>query len=590
MTSRDPHTYTDLAQARIQHIQLHIRVDFPEHILHVRADYRLDRPVSGEFFLDTRGLDILSVMADGRSLPFELDMDDTILGRRLVLRGLQAASRFSIECTTSEHASALQWLTPAQTAGGKHPYLYSQCYSLHARSLFPCQDTPGVRFTYEAQVEVEEPLVAVMAAENLGVTRADGVCTCRFRMPQPIPSYLFAIAAGDIAFQELGPRTGVYAEPDLLAAAAWEFAENEAKIQRAEQLFGPYRWDRYDILILPPSFPYGGMENPRLTFLSPVFILGTRRMTRIVTHELAHAWTGNLVTNATWEDFWLNEGWTTYAEKRISEVLDGADFTHMDIINDYNTMLEDMEIFGTDARETCLKFSMQGLNPDEVISMIPYVKGHLFLVALERAVGREAFDPFIRRYIEAHNFQSLTTEGFVAFLQANLPAAMQQVDVEAWLYQPGLPGDVPSFHSSLYDQVRSGLQAYQQGNRPTPEQVAAWIPDQVAGFLAGLPAAVPAEDCRYFGQLFKVGERRDSDIHYLYYCRAIHSGCREVWPDVEAYLHRVGRGSYVIPLFRALLKADWSASLARPLFERVRQRYHPIVAGRVSTLLEQAGR
>ena len=247
-------------------------------------------------------------------MAFEKHASDPILGECLCLYLPAGTERFSIACRAPAHADALQWLAAQHTAGGAHPFLFSQCQAIHARSLFPCQDTPSVRFTYEARISVPRGLTVVMAAERTGHGQDGERDVFTFRMPQPIPSYLFALAAGDLVFQRIGERTGVYAEPSVLEAAAWEFGENEQRLEAAERLFGPYLWDRYDLLIMPPSFPYGGMENPRLTFVTPLVILGDRSRTWLITHELAHAWTGNLITNATWEDFWLNEGWTTYAE------------------------------------------------------------------------------------------------------------------------------------------------------------------------------------------------------------------------------------------------------------------------------------
>ena len=325
MTRHDPHSYADLAQGKITHIDLRIKADFEAHILKIEADYQLAEPVSGSFFLDTSKIDLEGAQTNGEALEWEFDEQDELLGERLHLKGLDNASSFTLTFATAPEARALQWLPGVQTAGGEHPFLFSQCQAIHARSVFPCQDTPSVRFTFGAEMEVPEPLTAVMAAEQVEVQERGAKRVFTFKMPQPIPSYLFALGAGNLVFRELGPRTGVYAEPEMIEAAAWEFAENEEKIVEAEKLLGPYLWGRYDLLILPPSFPYGGMENPRLTFLTPTAILGTRGQTALITHELAHAWTGNLVTNATWEDFWLNEGWTTYAETRITEVLEGKD-------------------------------------------------------------------------------------------------------------------------------------------------------------------------------------------------------------------------------------------------------------------------
>ena len=328
MATLDPASYTDLAQGKIKHIDFRIGVDFSTRMLDIEANYQLQGPVQGSLYLDSFKIDLKQARTNGRELEWEFDARDDILGERLHLKGLENDSTFTLMFHTSPEARALQWLNAAQTAGGNYPFLYSQCQAIHARSIFPCQDTPSIRFTYSAEMGVPQGLVAVMAAEQVVALDGSGhgyASVFRFKMPQPIPSYLFALGVGNLVFREFGPRTGIYAEPETIEAAAWEFAENEIKMNEAEKLLGPYLWGLYDLLVLPPSFPYGGMENPRLTFLTPTSILGTRGQTSLITHELAHAWTGNLVTNATWQDFWLNEGWTTYAESRITEVLEGKD-------------------------------------------------------------------------------------------------------------------------------------------------------------------------------------------------------------------------------------------------------------------------
>src|SRR5215212_1798604 len=323
MTLHDPTSYTDLTQGTIKHINFHIRVDFSTRILEFEATYQMRGQIHGSLYLDTFKIDLQKANLNGGKLEWEFDKSDDVLGQRLHLKGFNGDTSFTLKVRTSPEARALQWMNASQTAGGKHPFLFSQCQISNARSIFPCQDTPSVRFTYSAEVEVPEELTAVMAAEQAEGLGGSGLF--QFNMPQPIPSYLFAIAAAHLEFRELSPRTGIYAEPEIIEAAAWEFAETEKTIVEAEKLLGPYLWGRYDMLVLPPSFPYGGMENPRLTFLTPTAILGTRGHTSLITHELAHAWTGNLVTNATWQDFWLNEGWTTYAETRITEILEGTD-------------------------------------------------------------------------------------------------------------------------------------------------------------------------------------------------------------------------------------------------------------------------
>ncbi|NOR88862.1 MAG: M1 family peptidase [Anaerolineales bacterium] len=589
MPVKDPHSFADLSQGLIKHIDFEIRVDFETRILTVGAAYQLAEPVSGTFYLDTLDLEIERVYSGDEELDWSLTEQNESLGQRLELQNLEKIHGFTIDLRTSPAAEALQWMTPHQTLGGKHSFLYSQCQSISARSIFPCQDTPSVRFTYAASVTVPKPLMAVMAAEAVGSQQDENASTFQFKMPQPIPSYLFALAVGNLVFQEMGPRTGVYAEPEQLEAAAYEFAENEAKLVEAEKLFGPYKWDRYDLLILPPSFPYGGMENPRLTFLTPMSIRGNRLHTDIVSHELAHAWTGNLVTNATWEHAWLNEGWTTYAEKRISEVLYGVD--HIQITNyiQRNQMFEVMERVITDPKYTCLRTHLEGVSPDEGFTLVTYAKGYTFLLMVEQAVGREAFDEFIHKYINAFSFQSLTTEEFIDFMRAELPSVFDLVNVQEWLYEPGFPESAPEIHSRQVAEVDVVNEKYRQGILPTTEVVKDWDWMQTSIFLRALPVTISIEDCRYFEDLFALDEDTYPPLLGDFYKVCIRSGYEQIYPQVEALFSATGRLAVIMPVFRTMLDTEWTQALARPLFEEMRERYHPHTIAVFERFLKAAG-
>jgi leukotriene-A4 hydrolase len=589
MQMQDPHSYADLEQGQIAHITLRIFVNFPDQVLHVTATYTSEAPLNGSLYMDTRDLDLHRIHRNGEALFWEMDATDPILGERLHLKELKDVMEFTVELSTSPDASALQWVPAAQTKGGKHPFLYSQCFAIHARSLFPCQDTPAVRFTYDAQIEVSKGLTAVMAGSCEEIDHKGETSVYRFHMAQPIPSYLFAFAVGDIDFRGVSERCGIYAEPAILEAAVWEFEENEKRLSEIETLFGPYIWERYDILVLPPSFPYGAMENPRLTFFSPVYVVGDRSGTWVVTHEMAHAWTGNLVTNATWEDFWLNEGWTTYAETRITELLEGKDYSQLIAVLGRNAMLEEIERLGEDSDRTCLKFSQKGLDPDEAVSSIAYQKGYAFLVQLERAVGCKAFDTFIQKYISNYALQTLTTEEFVSFLQEQLPKAVEKVDVEEWLYEPGFPKSAHTLHSELYDDVRNLVSKYDRGELPTKDQVSDWIFHQIFLFVQMLPKEVPIEDCRYFENLFNFkGSPRYASL-YDFYSLCVRSGYREVMPEVEHFLETVGVSSRLVKVYRALAETDWAKTLARQFFERFREGYHPITQANIERTLSEAG-
>jgi leukotriene-A4 hydrolase len=590
MARHDPHSYADLTQGKITHIDLRIKADFEAHILEIEADYQLAEPVSGSLFLDSVEIDLKQATANGQDLEWEFDEQDELLGECLHLKGLNSVSAFTLTFNTSPEARALQWLPAVQTAGGKHPFLYSQCQAIHARSIFPCQDTPSVRFTFTAEVEVPKALTAVMAAEQVVVAEERGEQRLfHFKMPQPIPAYLFAIGAGNLVFRELGPRTGIYAEPELIESAAWEFAENEAKIVEAEKLLGPYLWGRYDLLILPPSFPYGGMENPRLTFLTPTAILGNRGQTNLITHELAHAWTGNLVTNATWEDFWLNEGWTTYAETRITEILEGVEIAALMAVYDEQRLFEVIDRVGVESTLTQLKVPSEGRDPDTTVTIIPYYKGCFFLKECEYAVGRERFDAFIQKYMGKYQFQSLTTEGFLDFLKQELPEVFEKVNVQEWVYQPGLTGKRNRPQSALYDDVRRAVEAYKQGTRPTREQVADWHRYQILSFLQMLPKQMPIEDCKYFEEILDLKNKNDAGHYMHFYVICIASGDQEILPRIEEFIGKIGRLIISETIFRAMIASDWARPHARPMFEAVRERHHKITVHVINNLLEEAG-
>ena len=589
MAKHDPHSYTDLTQGKITHIDLYIKADFEAHILKIEADYQLAEPVSGSLFLDTSKIKLEAAQANGQALQWEFDEQDELLGERLHLRGLKNVSSFTLTFATSPEARALQWLPDVQTAGGKHPFLFSQCQAIHARSVFPCQDTPSVRFTFSAEVEVPGALTAVMAAEQVGDDERGANKVFRFKMPQPIPSYLFAIGAGNLVFRELGPRTGVYAEPEIVDAAAWEFAENEEKIEQAEKLLGPYLWGRYDLLILPPSFPYGGMENPRLTFLTPTAILGTRGQTSLITHELAHAWTGNLVTNATWEDFWLNEGWTTYAETRITEMLDGKEAADLMAVYDEQRLIDIMELVGMESPLTCLKVPSEGRDPDSTFTIIPYYKGAFLIKEFEYAIGRERFDAFIQKYTSTYQFQSLTTEAFLSFLKAELPEVFEKINIQSWVYEPGLTDNRRKPQSALYDEVQETLAAYKAGTLPTKEQVADWHRYQILSFLQALPKQIPVDDCKYLEEALGLEAKNDANHYAFFYAICITSGYQGSLPRVEEFISKNGRLLYIKPIFLAMIATDWAKPHARRILESVQERHHQITIHVINKLLETAG-
>ncbi len=591
MAKTDPHSYFDSEQPLVERLNLRWNVNFEEQKIHGEVQLLLDSEASGILDLDTRDLSIGKVVNQaGKEIPYEWGEPDPVLGRRLRLDLPFGTREISIEYETSPECSALQWLTPEQTKGKQAPYLFSQCQQIHARSLVPLQDSPKVRVSYGARVTVPEGLTAVMSAGPLGTSPGPdpGTVTFSFEMPQPIPSYLLALSVGRLEARDLGPRSRIYAEPETVDAAAWEFAEIEGMMQTAEGIFGPYDWDRYDMLVLPPSFPYGGMENPRLTFLTPTLLAGDRSLVAVVAHELAHSWTGNLVTNASAEHFWLNEGFTVWAERRILEALYGTDYAAMAYAIGRVRLKNAINRFGADSPLTRLRTNLEGLNPDEVFSELPYEKGSRLVVLLERAAGRERFDEFVKDYMKTFRFTSITTEEFVEFLREKLPdVADEKVDLETWLYGTGLPENVPVFHSADLEEVQRLAAAWTGGTRPSPEAIAGWTPIDTQIFLQGLPRLLSTEECDWLDSSLNLTGQGNYEILCEWLTIAAGSDYEPAFDRIRRLLTEIGRMKFLRPIYQALGGHPRTRRLAREVFEEVKETYHALSRKIVKGILDE---
>ena len=581
MARPDPHSHTDLTQPRQKHLVWKAEVDFAARTIHATATLRFDRggaPVD----LDSRGLAVESVTSvDGRPFPFELGPSEPILGERLRVTLAPGVDTCVIRYRTGPDASALQWLEPEQTAGGKAPFLYSQCQAIHARSVVPLQDTPRLRITYEAELTVPAALRGLMAAGAVDREVRSDKAVERYRMDEPIPPYLFAFAVGDLASRDIGPRSRVWAEPSVVVGAAHEFAGVDRMLTSAEALFGPYPWGRFDLLVLPPSFPYGGMENPRLTFLTPTLLTGDRSLVNVVAHELSHSWTGNLVSNATAEDFWLNEGFTVFAERRILEVLEGPEMLALHAAVGRQALDEAVANFRDRPQLTRLRTRLQGVDPDDAFSQVPYEKGFLFLRALEDAVGRPAFDRFLRRYMEAFRFQSVTTEELLELIQTELPGALEAVNAPEWIDGEGVPAGAPVARSSRLEAVEA-----LKTELPAPA-AKEWSPWEWQVYLNHLPRPSPPELMTALDRRFNLTEAANPEVLVAWLTVAIRSGYPPAVRRAETLLGEVGRMKYLKPLYAALIAGPGTRSLAEAWAQRYRRRYHVIAAAGVESLLRK---
>lgn len=575
MARMDPHSYFDTTHPHVQHVRLRWQVDFRTREIAGDATLVFSQPATGVLDLDTKGLAIAAVQTPvGVAVPYTLDAAEPVLGQRLRLHLPAATQEVTLSYRTSPEAAALQWLDPAQTEGKRQPFLFSQCQAIHARSLVPLQDTPRARVTYEAAVTVPEPLTAVMSAGPRGQQHTATGRTFYFAMPQPIPPYLLALAVGDLAARDLSPRARLWAEPGTVDAAAYEFADVEAMITCAEALFGPYPWERYDILVLPPAFPYGGMENPRMTFLTPTVLAGDRSLVDVVAHELAHSWTGNLVTNATMEHFWLNEGFTTWAERRILAALHGEDVGVLTWAIGQHALDTALARFGDTSPLTQLRQHLQGIDPDDAFSSIPYEKGARFVAVLEREVGRTRFDAFMRAYMQHFQFQSITSEEFLHFLEAQLPGVAARVHVEQWLYTPGMPPNAPVFTSEPLSALTRLAEAWAAGQRPTAAQMQGWGPREILIFLQHLPRHLDHPSLDWLETHLHLTGRGNYEILVEWLTIAGGSDYAPVFDRIREVLTRVGRMKFLRPLFLALGQHARTQQLGREIYHAARETYH----------------
>ncbi|MEQ1931962.1 MAG: leukotriene A4 hydrolase C-terminal domain-containing protein, partial [Parvularculaceae bacterium] len=537
---KDQFSYANVDEVKTTHVDLTLTVDFASKTLDGTAilDFVRVKPDADALILDTDDLTIDTAEARiaGAWSPavFVLGTDDPALGAPLQISIPPGADAVRIGYRTSPEAQGLQWLTKEQTAGKRHPYMYSQNQAIHARSMAPLQDTPSIRITYTAGIRTPEPLVAVMSA----VRHEPEFDIQSFDMPQPIPSYLIALAVGDIAFKAIDDQVGVWAEPEMLDAAVAEFSETPQMVAANSALYGPYRWERYDMLVLPPSFPFGGMENPRLTFLTPTAIAGDKSLTSLIAHELAHSWSGNLVTNATWRDSWLNEGVTSYVENRVVEAVFGPERAAME-------RALDLEILKRDVAEaerpelTQLKLPADLKDPDEGFSQVAYVKGAFLLKFLEERFGREAFDQFLKAYFDKYAFKSVTTEDFVAeinALRASKPDAVSDAELREWINGQGVPASVIVPQSDAFDRLAAGQQKWLAGSiKPQALPTAAWTTQEWLRFINTLPEDIAPARLGELDAAFKLSTAGNSEIAAAWYLRAVKAGYEPALPEVEKF-------------------------------------------------------
>lgn len=588
----DPHTYSDYTSIGVSHLDLDLSVDFTRKVLSGSAQWTLQRnnPKAGEVIFDTYDLEIDSVILDnGLKALYSTGKPDKILGAPLTVKVEPETRKVTIYYKTAATATALQWLEEQQTAGKKHPFLYTQGESVYTRSWIPCQDGPAVRFTYTAVVRTPPQLMALMSADNPKELNKDGIY--HFAMQQPVPAYLVALAVGDLAFLPLNEQMGVYAEPVMLKQAVAELQGLDRMMNAAVSLYGPYDWGRYDVLFLPSGFPFGGMENPRLTFSTPTILTGDRSLVNLIAHELAHSWSGNLVTNATWNDFWLNESFTVYFERRIMEVLEGREYAAMlwDLgLQDLRSTIGNYQ--AGKLPYTRLKLDLRGQDPDLGLTDIAYEKGAALLLLIEQTIGREALDSFINGYFAAHRFRSVTTDAFVRYVETSLfsrfPQLRRNIAFDTWIYKTGLPDNCPEVDNPRFRKVDAILQTLLDTDSITKEGTSQWSTHEWLYFLRALKdKKLPARQLKALDVVFGLSESSNAEIATVWFTIAIAAGYEEVFPNIERFLQHTGRMKFLEPVYEALYRSGPYKDKAVRYFNQYRANYHPLAQKSVAGII-----
>lgn len=594
----DYFTQANYREFRLQHLQLDLDVNFDQQQLRGQVVLHLERldPAADELILDSRELQIeaVSLLRDDDApldLSFTIDETRPVLGEaiRIALpEQLREQSELQVQLRyhTGPTPSAIMWLEPYMTASGEQPFMFTQSQAIHARSWVPLQDTPAVRFTYQARISTPPDLLAVMSADNDPHATRGG--EYHFNMPQPIPSYLIALAVGNLYFAPFGERTGVYAEPEVLEKAAWEFADTEDMLLAAEELYGPYEWGRYDLLILPPSFPFGGMENPRLSFITPSVLAGDRSLVSLIAHELAHSWSGNLVSNTTWRDIWLNEGTTSYLEARLMEVLFGKERADEERVLSYLSLLDSVQTVKPEMQALAPRFD-QG-DPDVGQETLAYEKGQLLLETLEARFGRDVFDAYLAGYFRHFAWQAISTEQFLDYIDEQLlrarPGVFSRTELEQWLYQPGIPQNAEIPQSRGLDEIDAMSRDWALGeiassDLPSDE----WSPHGVVRFVNALPAELSEPQLSELDAALGLSQSGNAEIARSWYIQVAKRRHQPAYAAMAAYLARYGRTRLVKPVYEALVKNGQDESMARELFEKNQSHYHPVTIDSIKLVL-----
>ena len=611
----DDHSYANLNTIKTIHLELELDVNFQNKTIYGVARHEMVNNNASVAIFDTRNLLIQKVTTGNKDHEQEADfvigeMDkDSILGQPLKVTVDPKTTQVNIYYQTTKGSEALDWLDTLSTSSKTKPFLYTQGQAILTRTWIPLQDSPSNRFTYNAEVRVPKDLLALMSAENPKEKNELGIYN--FEMDQPIPSYLISLAVGDIAYHPFDATTGVYAEKELLDACKYEFVDLPKMMKAASYLYGDYQWKQYDLMVLPYSFPFGGMENPRLTFVNPTILAGDRSLVSVIAHELAHSWSGNLVTNNTWDDFWLNEGFTVYFEQRIMEVLYGKETADILAQIEFQEMQEEMKeiLAGKHPEDTQLHLNLKGRNPDEGMTTIAYIKGAFFLRTLESKVGREKFDRFLKHYFNVFQFKTVSTATFITEMENNLLLSKKlSFDYDEWIFSNGLPKNSVIINSSRLKRMESLAKRFSAGeNVFEPVVTYQWqkiknskkkkrikivskikrddfIVQEWQTFIRGLSDDISIVKLQCLDATFNFSTWGNSEVMAEWFVLNIHRENRIIRPAIEKFISKVGRRKYLLPIYKALASNPEDKLWAKKVFDNSKAYYHAVSRNSIAKL------
>ncbi len=614
-SSYDDHSYSNLKEIKTTHLELELEVNFNNKTIYGVARHTMKNFGSDTAIFDIKGLQIQKITTGKLNQEREADfvignMDkDSILGQPLLVSVSPKTKQINIYYQTTKQSEALDWLDSNLTSSKKYPFLYTQGQAILTRTWIPIQDSPSNRITYSAKVKVPNELMAVMSAKNQKKKNNEGIY--QFEMSKAIPSYLIALAVGDLKYHAFSKNTGVYCEPELMNASKNEFVDLPKMFNAAEQLYGKYQWDQYDLLVLPYSFPFGGMENPMLTFVNPTVITGDRSMVSVIAHELAHSWSGNLVTNNTWNDFWLNEGFTVYFENRIMEKLYGKEIADILAIIEFQELEDEIyQIRNSEhPNDSKLFLDLKNRNPDDGMTDIAYVKGAFFLKTLEEKVGRKQMDSFLKKYFQQFAFRTINSKTFINYLNEQLLSKNNiQFNTEEWIYKKGLPKNCLQLSSSrlkkmteMAEKTNAGevlfapkitYKYYKKKGKRLRRMIVTkierkdYIVQEWQTFIRALNPTIGKRKMKELDQFLGFSTCGNAEIMNEWFVLAIKNDYTEIRPKIAAFLTKIGRRKYLVPIYQTLAEKPENLAWAKELFKKVSPNYHAVSIKTIHEILQ----